>query len=207
MARLDTGWHAHPRILALSVAGMAVHAWSISYCDAVLSDGFIPNGAWPSKRGFVSGVKEVVAAGLWRLCDGGYQLHDYTDYNRTKAQVLAQREDDRFRKMSGRKSAGHAPDSAGIPRAPVPGPGLTLAAAAAAAAETPGLNSAGGRDDPGARTPTHAREATHDLRPLGDLLTPLDREPRQQQQVEQTLPDEVRERLARAPIPIASQAC
>ena len=102
MARLDTGWHAHPRILALSVAGMAVHAWSISYCDAVLSDGFIPLGAWPSKRGFVSGVKEVVAAGLWRLCDGGYQLHDYTDYNRTKAQVLAQREDDRFRKMSGR---------------------------------------------------------------------------------------------------------
>ena len=52
MARLDTGWHAHPKILALSVAGMAVHAWSISYCDDALTDGFIPTGAWPSKRGF-----------------------------------------------------------------------------------------------------------------------------------------------------------
>ena len=152
---------------------MAVHAWSISYCDAVLSDGFIPNGAWPSKRGFVSGVKEVVAAGLWRLCDGGYQLHDYTDYNRTKAQVLAQREDDRFRKMSGRKPAGHAPDSEGIPRAPGPGP-------------VPGINSRPPARQAGRTAAAGTREPT-DFQPLGALLT-------------SDLPDEVLERLGRRPI-------
>ncbi len=91
MARLDTGWHAHPKILALSVAGMAVHAWSISYCDDALTDGFIPMGAWPSKRGFNGGIKELVAAGLWLPVQGGYQLHDFTDYNHTKAHVEAVR--------------------------------------------------------------------------------------------------------------------
>ena len=137
MARLDTGWHEHPKILALSMAGMAVHAWSISYCDATTSDGFIPDGAWPSKKGFVDGVKDVVKAGLWTPVDGGFSLHDYTVYNRTRAQIEAQREEDRSRKANERSNGTNSvrPESDRTPRArardlsdqnpraPVPGPG------------------------------------------------------------------------------------
>jgi hypothetical protein len=79
----------HPKILALSWAAMGLHAWSISYCDAALSDGFVPLHAWPAKAGADRAVQALVAAGLWCPVPGGYQLHDYTDYNRSKAEVDA----------------------------------------------------------------------------------------------------------------------
>src|SRR5262252_3490393 len=79
------GWHANPKILALPVVGMALHAWSISYSDATRSDGFIPDGAWPSKLS--AGVKPLRAAGIYAAVDGGYALHDYLDYNKSRAQI------------------------------------------------------------------------------------------------------------------------
>lgn len=128
MARLDTGWHAHPKILRLTPVGMALHAWSISYCDYTRSDGFIPDGAWPAKLS--RGVAELDGARLYEPVEGGYQLHDYTDWNRSKAQIAAEQADDRDRKTgrkNGRIPAGIPPesgdDSSGIPRAPGPGPG------------------------------------------------------------------------------------
>lgn len=87
MARLDTGWHAHPKILSLGLAGMGLHAWSISYCDAARSDGFIPMGAWPALPGVKTAVKNLLQAGLWERREGGFQLHDYLAYNRSKAAI------------------------------------------------------------------------------------------------------------------------
>jgi hypothetical protein len=89
MARLDKGWHKSPKILQSGLAAMGLHAWSISYSDDVLSDGFIPMGAWPSLRGVRVAVEQLVAAGLWVPGDGGYWLHDYFDYNKSKAEVTA----------------------------------------------------------------------------------------------------------------------
>src|SRR5262245_36643469 len=134
MARLDTGWHAHPRILQLGLQAMGMHAWSISYCDHARSDGFIPFGAWPALSGAGAAVKALLDAELWARVDGGFMLHDYLDYNRSKAQIEAARADDRTRKRkpdSGRNPGGiplesngtSGPDSGRIPRAPGPGPG------------------------------------------------------------------------------------
>ncbi len=130
MARLDTGWHANPKILRLSAVGMALHAWSISYCDFARSDGFIPEDAWPMKLRV--GVKELERAGLWESCEGGQRLHDYLRYNRSRAQIEARLAEDRERKRpdSGRNHSGNGADSAGIPRAPGPGPVKYVAAAA-----------------------------------------------------------------------------
>lgn len=109
MARLDTGWHANPKILKLSAVGMALHAWSISYCDFARSDGFVPDGAWPTKlRG---GVAELKRDGMYEAVDGGYQLHDYAAYNRTRAQIEADQvatrdRVTRFRHRSNERSTG-----------------------------------------------------------------------------------------------------
>jgi len=111
---------------------MGLHAWSISYCDHTLSDGFVPSGAWPALAGWQANVKRLVAAGLWVACDGGYQVHDYTDYNRTRAQVVALQAEDRDRKRAVRAAVrpdnppDNPPDSGWIPRAPGPGPGAPL---------------------------------------------------------------------------------
>ena len=113
------------------MAGMAVHAWSISYCDATTSDGFIPDGAWPSKKGFDLGVKDVIKAGLWEPCDGGFRLHDFTDYNHTKDEVAAARASSKVRKERWQERVQNASgtqeerrENGGSPaRAYVPGPG------------------------------------------------------------------------------------
>ena len=95
MARLDTGWHANPKVLRLSDKGMALHAWSISYCDAARSDGFIARDAWPVR--FQRAVPELVRAQLWEVCEGGYRLHDYLDYNRSRAVIDAEQAANRGR--------------------------------------------------------------------------------------------------------------
>ena len=92
MARLDTGWHAHPKVRKVGLAGMGLHAWSISYCDDVRSDGFIPTGTWPALPGIQKVITLLVEAGLWEPAAGGYQLHDYKDWNRSKAQIEADQE-------------------------------------------------------------------------------------------------------------------
>src|SRR5215472_13282952 len=87
MARLDTGWHAHPKVLALGWAAMGLHAWSISYCDDTLSDGFVPTNAWPALPGVSAALKKLVESRMWIACEGGYRLHDYLDYNHSRAYV------------------------------------------------------------------------------------------------------------------------
>ena len=91
MARLDTHWHANPKVLALGLDGMGLHSWSISYCDAELTDGFIPIGALPQLARLKQAVNRLVECGRWEVVEGGYQLHDYLHYNRSRHQVLTER--------------------------------------------------------------------------------------------------------------------
>jgi len=89
VAVLDTHWHANPKILALGLDAMGLHAWSISYCDDLLTDGFVPQGALPLLPRIKQAVKALVAAGRWEAVEGGYQLHDYLRHNRSRAEVAA----------------------------------------------------------------------------------------------------------------------
>jgi hypothetical protein len=89
MARLDTGWHAHPKIVGLGWAAMGLHCWSISYSDFHRTDGFVPIGAWPSLPGTRQAVHTLQTMGLWEPVVGGYMVHDYLDYNRSRADIEA----------------------------------------------------------------------------------------------------------------------
>jgi hypothetical protein len=91
MARLDTHWHANPKVLALGLDGMGLHSWSISYCDAELTDGFIPTGALPQLPRLKQAVTRLVDLHRWEVVEGGYQLHDYLHYNRSREQVVSER--------------------------------------------------------------------------------------------------------------------
>jgi hypothetical protein len=91
VARLDTHWHANPKVLALGLDGMGLHSWSISYCDAELTDGFIPVGALPQLPRLKQAISRLVECGRWRVVEGGYQLHDYLQYNRSRHRVLTER--------------------------------------------------------------------------------------------------------------------
>lgn len=131
MARLDTGWHADSKVLQVGLIGMGLHAWSISYCDDARTDGFVPMGAWPSLPGAGAAVKALLVAGLWERVEGGFRVHDYLDYNRSRAQIEALQEEWRERQSRRRSRVTNGvttPVSTDVttavsPRAPGPGPG------------------------------------------------------------------------------------
>jgi hypothetical protein len=110
---------------------MGLHAWSISYCDHVQSDGFIPMGSWPALPGVRAAVAALQRSGLWEVCDGGYRLHDYLDYNRSRAQIAeivqTRREVGRAGALAKAKANGLANDQQKLKQrlkqTPTPGPG------------------------------------------------------------------------------------
>jgi hypothetical protein len=114
--KIDDMFARHPKTVMAGPLGMAMHIAGLCYCSQYLTDGFIPNGVtntlldWQGiafvsvpmpgeKPLFGSGddveaymiVAALLDAGLWEDAEGGYQIHDYLDYNPSREQVLAQR--------------------------------------------------------------------------------------------------------------------
>ncbi len=71
-------------------------ACGLSYAAQYLTDGVIARAAVPTLLDFgnvdeFTIADDLVAAGLWEFHPAGYVIHDYLDYNPSKAQVLAER--------------------------------------------------------------------------------------------------------------------
>ena len=117
--RIDDHFNEHPKLAGAGPLAWALWLAGLAYCNRNLTDGFIPWStagslvAWefldssgPSKiyvgtDTMVSDDGEVtsayviallVEAGIWDKAPGGYRVHDYEDYQPTKAQVIAERE-------------------------------------------------------------------------------------------------------------------
>lgn len=115
--KIDDRFAEHPKLMAAGALAWGVWAEAMAYCNRNLTDGFIPvavaeafGGRWRTRvdgrvwQAFVHCGDEMIAvdaefvaaaladAGLWHRVDGGYQIHDYADYQPTKAQVMVERE-------------------------------------------------------------------------------------------------------------------
>lgn len=120
--RLDDHVDEHPKIAAVGPLGLALWTAGLTYCNRALTDGFIPervarklvDWTWTSPSGVVwqigiSGtsengaspgydvdsemvIEQLVEHGLFEPVDGGYQIHDYLDYQPSREEVLASRE-------------------------------------------------------------------------------------------------------------------
>lgn len=81
----------------------------VGYCRMNTTDGFIPKtvvpGLVPGLKGAYRHAAALVAAGLWEDAVGGYRVHDYFDFNPSKAQVEHWRQKDKDRKREERASA------------------------------------------------------------------------------------------------------
>jgi len=105
--------------LALFVAG-------IGYAREHLTDGYLPDG-FVSSCGLVQTPQSVAKAlasrsvRLWHRRRGGYQIHDFEDWNRKASQVKEKREKERQRKASWRaRGNGHERgESRGVSRGDV----------------------------------------------------------------------------------------
>ena len=86
----------HPKILQVGHKGFALYVAGLCYASKHLTNGFILTPAvsslLPDLRAQVAKVAVgLVNAGLWEETSGGYQVHDYLDYQRSREQVEARR--------------------------------------------------------------------------------------------------------------------
>ena len=100
--RLDDQFADHAKMLKTGPLAIALQVRALCWSNRQLTDGFLPDSAlpilliefdlyeehdgraqdWPQK---------MVDNGLWDVATGGYQIHDYLDWNRSKAQIVAER--------------------------------------------------------------------------------------------------------------------
>lgn len=111
--KIDDGMMDHQKIDAALDAGgpWVMVVWLRGLCHAAkgLTDGEISRRAALRLTADTdspgAALDALVACGLWDQRAGSYWIHDYLDYNPTRAQVLAEREGARKRKETSRSKA------------------------------------------------------------------------------------------------------
>lgn len=107
--KLDDGWTTHPKILSVSVDAGWFWLHCATYAAKHETDGFLSGGALTAMRG-VSRIRtplakimvELLRAGLLDTIDGGYTVHDFTDWNPSKDTVTHARAAGRERQSTSR---------------------------------------------------------------------------------------------------------
>jgi hypothetical protein len=96
--RIDDHAMEHPKVAGLPDGAFRLWVAGLSYCQKYLTDGFISDVALRGLRAFTPKRRgELLAAGLWRDAQGGITVHDYLDWNDSRAHVLSSREQARER--------------------------------------------------------------------------------------------------------------
>lgn len=108
--KVDDSFYDHPKVF--DAPDCAVALWTRAGCWAArnLTDGFVPS-SMPARLcdDPDTAVRELIRRGLWKRAKGGYQFHDWHEYQPTRASVDEQRAAarERMRKLrSQRKTAG-----------------------------------------------------------------------------------------------------
>lgn len=119
-AKIDDAILDNAKIAKVGVFGFAMHVAAITWCCRNLTDGHVPTSrvtalltlqnvnidcanplalvGGPTSMGGQTGLDPFVVAdalvnaGLWNVAEGGYQIHDFLEYNPSKEQVLSARE-------------------------------------------------------------------------------------------------------------------
>lgn len=103
--KVDDKFHSHSKVrkvLADDPAALALWVVAGSWSSDNLEDGFVPDHQlpWLIPAGADALAQKLVAARLWKRVRGGYQFHDFSQWNPTAAEVRAKQEK---RSQAGRK--------------------------------------------------------------------------------------------------------
>src|SRR6266545_568401 len=85
--RMDTHWAQNPKFLMLADDGkwrsIAAYWAALGWSGGNGQAGFVPYFAMPQVHAVKRNVSELVEARLWTPCDGGWQIHDWAEYQPT----------------------------------------------------------------------------------------------------------------------------
>lgn len=101
--RLEDSFDEHPKIVGLSDGAFRAHVEALCYSNRHLLDGRISVGV-ARVRGWTRRTRELAGAGLWEEVEGGWQIHDYSEYQPTRGRI----EDDRADRSERARRAAHA---------------------------------------------------------------------------------------------------
>jgi hypothetical protein len=100
--KVDDMFWGHPKQTALSKGAVALWVRAGSWSANHLTDGFVPKHMVPMLGCSSADAKGLTDSGLWLTADGGYQFHDWTEYQPTKEQVEQKRDEEAKRKAEWR---------------------------------------------------------------------------------------------------------
>lgn len=84
--KVDDKAHSHPKVIEAGNAAMGLWMRCGSWSGERLTEGFIPRKT-ARMFGTLGEIRRLVEAGLFLDVDGGYQMHDFLEYNLTADQV------------------------------------------------------------------------------------------------------------------------
>lgn len=105
--QLVNGFYCNEKVQELARSGrmdaVGVFCMALTYCGDHLTDGFIPRRAMLYVIGATGEqVNALCDVGMLEAVDEGWLIHDYTEHNRTREQVLHARADAKERKSKSR---------------------------------------------------------------------------------------------------------
>jgi hypothetical protein len=100
-AKIDDGFHDHPKIVGLDLQAVGLWVKALSYCSRHLTDGLVPTSMVVHLAGLpraqaIALARALVTAKLWEPVGAkGYRFHDYLTYQTSKQDVDKVRDDKR----------------------------------------------------------------------------------------------------------------
>lgn len=108
--KVDDALHSHPKVMAAPLAALGLWVVAGSWSAANLTDGFVAVQVLPRLHpDAVTLADELVTAGLWKRAKGGYQFHDWANYQPSRDDVLEERRkwaEKKAKQRSAKKSPG-----------------------------------------------------------------------------------------------------
>src|SRR5687767_7652776 len=95
--RIDDRVRTHPKIVSAGPGASWFWFCGIGYCREHLTDGFIPDGMMASLCPGVglaaarNHASKLVEVRLWHRKPGGYEVHDFLEWNPSRASVIQKR--------------------------------------------------------------------------------------------------------------------
>jgi hypothetical protein len=103
--RIDDQFFSHPKVLAAGNEAIGLWVRLLTWSGAHLTDGFVPFHATIlfQNRALKRNLTRLVKVGLLHETEGGYNIHDYLEWNPSASQVLDEREKNAARARRHRK--------------------------------------------------------------------------------------------------------
>ncbi|MEM7096159.1 MAG: hypothetical protein AAF567_24350 [Actinomycetota bacterium] len=106
--RTDDGYYDHPKIRALDLDAYVLHHGGQILSARLETDGVVTEDQLYalSRKGLTNPkrvVKKLEAAGLWIAVDGGWRIHDFLEYNPSRAQKKHERAEGARRQRESRE--------------------------------------------------------------------------------------------------------